>query len=445
MKKWTSFVLLAMLVYACAQEDAFSPLDENLTDRLERLAPNGSLEDFVLPSSGDFAKIPQGKGNPLTREKVNLGKMLFFETGLGRDARHATGMGTFSCGTCHIPSSGFMPGRTQGIADGGAGYGDNGEMRDAISEYAENELDVQGARPISLVNVAYVTNSTWSGKFGAGYVNADTKAVWGEDDPSTEINKLGYDGLESQNVEGLKIHRMVIDDYVLDTLGYRNYFDQAFSAWPQEERYSLLAASFAISAYIRTIVSDQAPFQKWLRGDLEAISDREKRGAILFFGKAGCYRCHKSASLNSMEFQALGVRDLYESGVAYNTGPDDLRNLGRGGFTGKTEDMYKFKVPGLYNMADSPFYFHGSSRHSLRSVVEYFNKGIPENTNVPPAQISAFFHPLNLTDEEMDDLTEFLSKSLRDPNLERYMPERVLSGNCFPNNDPASRHDLGCN
>ena len=95
-------------------------------------------------------------------------------------------------------------------------------------------------------------------------------------------------------------------------------------------------------------------------------------------------------------------------------------------------------------MKDSPFYFHGSSHHSLRAVVEYFNKGIPDNPNVPKENISPYFHPLNLTDQEMDDLVQFLSHGLYDPNLERFMPEEVLSGNCFPNNDPLSRAHLGC-
>ncbi|MEM1121868.1 MAG: hypothetical protein AAGJ18_15560, partial [Bacteroidota bacterium] len=81
----------------------------------------------------------------------------------------------------------------------------------------------------------------------------------------------------------------------------------------------------------------------------------------------------------------------------------------------------------------------------LRSVVEYFNEGIPENDNVPTSQIARQFRPLYMTDQEMEDLTVFLEKSLRDPDLDRYVPTSLLSGNCFPNNDPSSRSELGCN
>ena len=106
--------------------------------------------------------------------------------------------------------------------------------------------------------------------------------------------------------------------------------------------------------------------------------------------------------------------------------------------------MFKFKVPQVYNTKDMPFYFHGSSKTDLREVVEYFNAGIPENDRVPAANISDFFHPLNLTDTEVNELTEFLAEGLYDANLSRYVPESVLSGNCFPNNDPQSQADMGC-
>ena len=64
---------------------------------------------------------------------------------------------------------------------------------------------------------------------------------------------------------------------------------------------------------------------------------------------------------------------------------------------------------------------------------------------VPDSQLSPEFKPLNLTEEEIDDITAFLETGLRDPNLVRYVPESILSGQCFPNNDPLSRMDLGCN
>lgn len=443
MTKTFTLLVLSLFIFACTQDKLDNPLDTNLNRTLKKLSPDGELSYYILPDSDNLDAIPQGVGNALTHEKVALGKMLFFETGLALDAMHESGKGTYSCATCHIPSAGFMPGRVQGIADGGVGFGFNGEDRDR-GEYLEEELDVQGARPLSMLNVTYVTNSTWSGKFGANGVNVDTEYAW-LDEEVTAVNFLGLDGLEAQNIEGLELHRMVVNQEVLDSLGYIEMYDEAFGEFPVEERYSPLTTSFALSAYIRTLLTTEAPFQKWLKGDREAMTDQEKLGAQLFFSKAGCFRCHKGPALNAMEFHALGVRDLHENPNVYQTSIDDKRNLGRGGFTKREEDMYKFKVPQLYNMGDSPFYFHGSSKRSLLAVVEYFNQGIPENVNVPEDKVSPLLHPLYLSAEEVDALVAFLDNGLRDPDLERYVPEVILSGNCFPNNDPVSQNDLGCN
>lgn len=442
MKKGLFFLTITILVYACTGDRLVNPIDLELKTALERLSPTKDLSGWELPQSDNYDRIPADPQNPLSDAKVELGKMLFFETGIARNSVHENGGGTYSCATCHVPSAGFMPGRSQGIADGGTGFGSIGESRIMMENYDETELDVQGARALSLLNVAYVTNTTWSGKFGPYGVNEGTESVW-HLDPTLVANEEGLSGLESQNLEGLDLHRMEVDEFVLDVLGYRKMFDEAFPDYPEAERYTPRTTSFAISAYLRALLTTEAPFQHWLRGDEDAMNEQEKRGALVFFGKAGCYRCHKGPALNSMEFHALGVFDLYESG-GFNTGPLDIRNFGRGGFTRRPEDDYKFKVPGIYNMGDSPFYFHGSSRHSLRSVVDYFNRGIPENPRIPVEQISPLFHPLNLTEGEIEDLIAFLDNGLRDPNLERYVPDFVLSGNCFPNNDSLSRRDLGC-
>lgn len=443
MKKLVFFVFAGLFFITCTRDEALNPLDLQLKSMLQRRSPDGSEQHFRLPDSDDLSSIPAGRSNPLTREKIALGKMLFFETGIALDSKHSTGRGTYSCGTCHVPASGFMPGRMQGVADGGTGFGRKGESRTTFNNYRPEELDVQGARPLSVLNVAYVTNSTWSGKFGGYYANVGTEDVWNDDPNTAEVNHLGLDGLEAQNIEGLKIHRMVVNKAVVDSLGYTKMFDAAFPDFPEESRYGLEAASFALSAYIRSLITNQAPFQRWLRGESEAMSDAEKRGAILFYSKAGCYRCHKGPALSATEFHALGVKDLYEAG-GVATGPADRRNLGRGGFTHRVEDMYKFKIPQIYNMGDANFFFHGSSKQTLEEVVDYFNLAIPENPNVPKEQISPFFHPLNLTEQEKQDLVAFLRDGLRDPDLNRYVPIEVLSGNCFPNNDPLSKGDLGC-
>jgi len=438
-------LLLTVFLFACSKDKIYidKPIDQLLEASLRRAATDGTISHFILPDSDDFTNIPQDSHNPITAEKVRLGKMLFFETGIALASNKEAGKKTYSCASCHVPSAGFRPGSAQGIADGGIGFGRNGENRTKIDAYREWELDVQGVRPLSVLNVAFVENTTWNGRFGSEGVNIGTEDRWTEEG-GTHLNEEGLAALETQNIEGLEVHRMDITEEVLDDYGYRAFFDAAFNDFSEEERYSKKAAAFAISAYLRTLLTNEAPFQTYLKGDKNALNPQEKRGALVFFGDAKCYHCHKEANLGANEFYAIGVKDLYQTGKAFNTSQDDIRNLGRGEFTGNSEDMYKFKIPQLYNLGDAPFYFHGSSFTDLREVVEYFNKAIPENEEVPNSQIARQFKPLNLTPKQVDDLTVFLNTGLQDPNLGRYVPENVLSGFCFPNNDVFSQIELGC-
>lgn len=443
--KIVSFLIFGLIITSCVQ-DQMTPvpdLDFQLLALLKSVSPNKTPNYYVIPERDDLANIPQDPKNPLSKVKVDLGNFLFFETGIGIDAVKEEGLNTYSCATCHVPEAGFKPGKAQGIADGGIGFGIIGEERIRNTNYNVSEMDVQGARPLSMLNVAFSENTMWNGSFGSTATNEGLEHLW-EDDPGFHGNLEGYHGIEAQNFEGMITHRMDIDKELAEELGYKEMFDEAFPEFSEEERYSQTTASLAISAYIRTIFPNEAPFQKWLKGDDYAMTPAEKRGAILFFDKAGCVDCHKTPGLNSLEYHALGVKDMYQR-PSFGTSEDDQRNLGRGGYTKVAEDNYKFKVPQLYNLSDTPFFFHGSSYEDLEELVQYFNLAIPENPNVPTEQISPLFTPLNLTDEEVKDLTVFLERALRDPSLERYYPEEIGSGNCFPNADFQSRMDLGCN
>lgn len=431
-----TFLCIIIVVLACSHEGP-NWLDQELSKVI------GDPAHYILPNRRELYKIPQNSANPLTKEKVHLGNLLFFEPAFSTEAKKSEGLYGFSCSSCHVPEAGFRPARMQGIADGGMGYGEKGERRLKNPVYKEEDIDAQGARPLSVLNTAYVTNSMWNGSFGAGGVNAGTESVWGLYDPATAINHLNIGSLEMQNIEGLKTHRISYSLESVEKFGYKKLFDEAFPDVPEKDRYSRYTGSLAISAFLRTLLTDQAPFQLWLRGDVDALTESQKRGAITFFGKANCKSCHYEPNLGSIKFEALGVEDLWENG-GLKTSVNDRRNLGRGGFTGRPEDLYKFRVPQLYNLGDSGPYFHGGSKHTLEEVVRYFNAGIAENPRVPKEQLSFYLKPLNLTEQEILDLTEFLTNGLRDPNLLRFKPSQVLSGLCFPNNDPLSQSDMNC-
>ncbi len=448
-KTFTVFLLIASTGYflSCVHDPDFN-YDKLLEEQLNNHSATGTYQSYIMPEGNDYALLPnQDEKNPVTQAKVELGRMLFYETGLALENKYPDSKSAYSCSSCHVPSRGFTAGRFQGIADGAVGFGESGELRSKNPVYSGDEVDAQGARPLPMMNLTYITNALWAGSFGSFDVNVGTESVWNQD-TLVAINFKGLRGLEANNARALAVHRQVINKGVTDSLGYTALFDAAFPEIPVNERYSRLTGSFAIAAYFRTILTNRAPFQNWLKGEKAAMTESQKKGALLFFGKAGCVNCHNSPSLNSSphQFFALGVNNLYQSGFAvFRTGPNDKRNLGRGGFTGREEDKHKFKVPQLYNLRDVGFYFHGGSKRTLREVVEYFNDGVPENPEVPVSQISSIIHPLGLTQQEMDELVEFLSNGLFDPEMDRYVPANVMSGNCFPNNDALSRIEMGCN
>lgn len=416
-------------------------LNSELRELLEAQSEGQGLNYFVLPESDQYSLIPQDPLNPLSTAKVKLGKVLFHETGIAVVPKMGdVGDLTYSCASCHFAAAGFQANLPQGIGEGGIGFGMAGEGRERNPIYPLDSIDVQPIRTPSAMNGAYQEAMIWNGQFGAVGVNAGTEDRWAMGTPIFN-NFFGHHGLETQAIAGLAVHRLELnEDVCAEIMMYEDLFDLAFPEWPESNRYTNRTAGLAIAAYERTVMSNQAPWQDWLRGNTAAMSESEKRGAILFFGKAECGNCHTGPALNSMTFYGYGMNDLNGPGIINGTDND----LGRGGFTGNPEDNYKFKTPQLYNLADSPFLGHGSSFRSVREVVEYKNNGVPENLNVPESQLADEFKPLGLTNEEITDLTNFIESALYDANLMRYEPTDLPSGFCFPNNDVISQIDQGC-
>lgn len=450
MRNLVSVILLSWIIIAsCSNNDDYflpgqtdAQLDKALTDILEE--KGGGLAFFTLPQSDDYANIPQDPNNPISRPKVELGKLLFHETALAVDSEFPESINTYSCASCHHAAGGFQANTPQGIGDGGIGFGHAGEGRLLNPNCEPKDIDVQPIRTPSALNISYQTNVLWNGQFGATAVNEGTESEWTPGTPIA-VNELGFEGTEVQAIAGLSVHRfgLSIDEEFISTTEYKELFDVAFQSTSVDERYTPVTAGLAIAAYERTLLANRSPFQRWLNGDEDAMTRDQKRGATLFF-KNNCVDCHTGPALSSMEFHAYGMKDLVDNSTAINVSHDDGANLGRGGFTKKSEDNYKFKVPQLYNLKDSPFYGHGSSFTSIKDVVEYKNEGISENPLVPEDQLSQSFHSLGLTNNEITLITEFIKEGLYDPDLKRYEPTSLPSGQCFPNNDALSRVDLQC-
>lgn len=450
MKKINNIFLIPILFIFCltaCKEDLpqDSIVEEEMDVELKSLiASKGGLAYFTLPNSNDYDNIPQDPNNPISSHRVILGKKLFYETGLATNPMMSESMETYSCATCHVPGSSFQAGIRQGIGDGGMGIGIAGEGRFANPNYEEILLDVPPIRVPNNMNTAYIVNAAWDGKLGATGANVGTEDLW-VDDVFLETNNLGYTGIETQAIAGLEFHRMIVEPSLIENSYYKDMFDYSFPEFPEEERYTFETAGLAIAAFERSMLTNQAPFQDWLKGDSEALTMEQKLGAVLFFDKANCVACHNSPSLNSNEFHAIGMGDLEGDDVLGDFGDFvDVVSRGRGGFTGNPSDDYKFKTPQLYNLKNTNFLGHGATFTNLREVVEYKNEALQQNGDVPSSQLSGHFIPLGLTEQEMDQLVDFLENGLYDPNMHRYVPQTVASGNCFPNNDLQSQEDMGC-
>lgn len=446
MKKHLLFATGAVLLFASCNNDDYTPiessLDLQLNDLLDEASDGKGKAFFTFPQSDDYSNIPQDPLNPLTSEKVALGKLLMHETGTGGSPQIAAMKNTYSCASCHQAAAGFAASLRQGIGECGTGFGIKGEGRIINPNVPLENVDLQPLKSPTVLNVAYQDVMLWNGQFGGTGTNAGTEASW----TNIPENNLGLQGVEVQAIKGQGVHRLLVDDEFVNTYGYKGMFDAAFPDSAEAERYSSHNAALAIAAYERTLLANQSPWQEWLNGDLQALNNTEKKGAIVFFSKGKCYECHTGPALNDKNFHAFGMGDFDDSEKAVVLDDEGFINVkkGRGGFTKNAADDYKFKTPTLYNIIDNGFYGHGGTFTSVKEVIKYKNDGVSQSNEVPAAQLAVQFGSINLTANEIDDLTAFIENGLRDPNLVRYVPESLPSNLCFPNNDTESRADLGC-
>jgi cytochrome c peroxidase len=111
-------LLGATVLYTGCTHDNQTDLDLTLTEALNSNSKTGSYQGYIMPTGTDFSQLPnQDPKNPITAEKVALGKMLFFETGIGLQPKYPISKEAYSCSSCHIPERSFTAGRFQGIAE----------------------------------------------------------------------------------------------------------------------------------------------------------------------------------------------------------------------------------------------------------------------------------------------------------------------------------------
>lgn len=262
----------------------------------------------------------------------------------------------------------------------------------------------------------------------------------------------------------------------------------------------------ATATFLRTSVTRNTPFDRFLAGDNRALTERQQRGARLFFtpaangaGGAGCVSCHSGPMLNKQpdDPDVAGVGQLVEENfVNVGIGDHPLQALnrlarndpsfhdeGRKEITFRADDAFKFRVVTLRQLKDARTFFHSGSFTTVRDVVRYFNLGIPQDAvaGAAPTLSTRFTHPrgsgaprgLGLREDQVDALTDFLENALYDPafvdhdprsttrtfqpneqdlTYSKYRPDlaalgavdgTMISGLPIDNNDALSRRDAG--
>lgn len=291
----------------------------------------GFVSEYARPTS-----IPFPADNAYTESRVELGQTLFFDPRLSAS-------GIMSCATCHNPS--FSWGDGMGLAVG----------------HAQKTL---GRRTPTILNLAWVEPLMWDGR----------KATL-EDQALGPIEAAGE----------MNMDLGVMESRVNAIAGYREMFAKAYPGEPIDRK----TIAKAIANFERTIVSNRAPFDRWIEGNPDAISESAKRGFIVFNTTASCNQCHSGWAFTDGSFHDIGVKS------------DDV---GRFGELKLPSMKHAFKTPGLRNIDQRAPYMHNGSEATLEDVVELYNKG----GRVHRDSVSPLIQPLNLSEQDKRDLVEFL-------------------------------------
>ena len=277
-------------------------------------------------------------------ELVELGRDLFFEPQLSAS-------GKTSCAACHFPELGWG-------------------VKDARSTNDSGKLTARKSQP--LIGIGYM---------GAAPVGWDGRNANLEAQAKSSIST----GSMSMRETPTPIKVELIEERIRSDAGHVKKFA---AAMPKAE-INIDAIVKAIAAFERTLEPGVAPFDRWMEGDEQAMSDSAKRGFVLFNGKANCFACHSGWRLTDDKFHDIGTTTT---------------DVGRGQVDKNDELMkFAFKTPTLRSVALRPPFMHNASAATLHDVMRHYEKG-----GIDRQSRSALLVPIALTDQEREDLVAFM-------------------------------------
>lgn len=334
----------------------------------------GATESYRwrLPPGFPEPRVPAD--NPMSDEKVALGRHLFYDTRL-------SSTGTFACATCHQQARAFAD-------DKGRGLGATGE--------------VHPRGPMSLTNVAYSPVLTWA--------NPTVRRL----EEQALVPMFGTDPIEL----GLKGQERALLARLAREPRYRDLFAAAFPG--EADPFSIEHITGAIATFERTLISGRSPYDRYRTTmDASAIPPAAHRGEDLFFSeRLSCFRCHSgfnfTATVDSMKLPAPVV--AFHNNGLYNVdgrGAYPPPNTGVHAVTGDPRDMGQFKPPTLRNIALTAPYMHDGSLPTLEAVIAHYAAGGRAGGRGNSPIASPFLKGFSLSTGETQDLIAFL-ESLTD-------------------------------
>lgn len=451
---------LLLVLAACSGAD----------DTLAPIAPEtGTLSDAqvtpalvrVLASHGFSGRVndvlEQRLGRPINTELADLGRLLFFDPVLGLNDDN-------SCAGCHAPQHGF--GDSQSIA---IGIGNNGIVGAGRTGPRNQRRSPQ------LLNAAFFPRLMWNSRFRAHSGNPfDNSSDFHFPDPEgTSLSHLPHLLQAQAFIPPTERVEMAGFDFVGDNTTIRaevarrvgqvaDYARRLGGVFPEVRtggvRYEHIGR--AIAEFTFTLRFANAPIDQFARGSAGAMTLAQQRGALLFFGKAGCVRCHAvSGQSNEMfsdfEEHVVAVPQVAPlvSNVGFD-GPGGNEDFGLEQMTGNPADRYAFRTSPLRNVALQSSFGHNGAYTRLADMVRHHLDAAASLAGYSPAaagvaadlqgpmapgapllsRLDARLRtPVRLTEEEFAQLVDFVGNGLLDPaaragQLRRLIPAVLPSG-----------------
>ena len=373
-------LLLALLLVVCAAYVALglwpAPKDFTGGEGMTGVASGG--DGLRRPFPAMVAPADNELTAPMNNERAELGRLLFFDPILSGD-------NDISCATCHHPDLGFSDGRALSMGKGAHGLG---------PERAGGSVVRRGAP--TLWNAAFNHMQFWDGR--APDLEEQAKG------PITSEIEM------AENPETLVKDLKAIPEYA-------ERFDSTFGG-ADGSSITIDNVVKAIAAFERRLTANNTPFDRYVNGDLNALTPEQIRGFNLFrSGRTRCFECHGLPTFANRDFKIVGVPP---------GNPNDP-DFGRFDVTKGEGNKFAFKVPTLRNVALSAPYMHNGRFKDLAEVIDFYAGGGGPGMGFKDAKVDDKIHAYKITPEEKKDLILFMFALTDESSLPQF-PDRVPSG-----------------